>query len=101
MLLGAAVGRAQTAERPNVVLIMTDDQGYGDLSLHGNPILETPTMDALGKASIRFTDFHVASVCTPTRGQLLTGLDALRNGASSPHGQRHLLKRGIPTMADI
>ncbi len=88
-------------ERPNVVLIMTDDQGYGDLSRHGNPVLRTPNMDKLALESIRFTDFHVASVCTPTRGQLLTGLDALRNGASSPHGQHHLLKRGLPTIGDI
>jgi len=91
----------QNEQPPNVVIIMTDDQGYGDFSRHGNPILETPIMDRLAEGSIRFTDFHVASACTPTRGQLLTGLDALRNGASVPHGQRHLLKRGIPTMADI
>jgi arylsulfatase A-like enzyme len=87
--------------RPNVVLIMTDDQGYGDFSCLGNPVLETPHLDKLAAESIRLTNFHVAPSCTPTRGQLLTGLDALRNGASSPTGQRFLLKRGIPTMGDI
>jgi arylsulfatase A-like enzyme len=87
--------------RPNVVLIMTDDQGYGDLSRHGNPILRTPNLDQLAEQSIRLTDFHVAPVCTPTRGQLLTGLDALRNGASSATGQRFLLKRGLTTMAEV
>lgn len=90
-----------TAARPNVVLIMTDDQGYGDFSCHGNPILETPNLDRLAAQSIRFTDFHVAPSCTPTRGQLLTGLDALRNGANSPHGQFFLLKRGLQTMAEL
>ena len=90
-----------SAERPNVVLIMTDDQGYGDFSCHGNPVLKTPNLDALAAQSVRLTDFHVAPVCTPTRGQLLTGLDALRNGATSATGQRFLLKRGIPTMGDV
>ena len=89
------------AERPNVVLIMTDDQGYGDFSYHGNPILKTPNMDRLAAESIRLTDFHVAPSCTPTRGQLLTGMDALRNGANSAHGQFFLLKRGLQTMAEL
>lgn len=93
--------KVQKEGHPNIVLIMTDDQGYGDFSRHGNTMLRTPNMDKLALESIRFTDFHVASVCTPTRGQLLTGLDALRNGASSAHGQRHLLKRGLPTIGDI
>lgn len=101
VLLASCGGERPASSRPNVVLIMTDDQGYGDLSSTGNPILKTPRMDALAAESIRFTDFHVGPSCTPTRGQLLTGLDALRNGASSPTGQRHLLKRGLETMADV
>ena len=67
---------ARADARPNVVLIMTDDQGFGDFSCHGNPVLRTPNMDRLAAGSIRLTDFHVAPVCTPTRGQLLSGLDA-------------------------
>ncbi len=108
MVIGILTGACRSIDagggdstRPNVVLIMTDDQGYGDLSFHGNPILKTPNLDRLAEQSIRLTDFHVAPACTPTRGQLMTGLDALRNGASSPHGQRTLLKRGLTTMADI
>lgn len=99
--LPAAAPAAGPAARPNVILIMTDDQGYGDFSLHGNPVIKTPALDALARRSIRFTDFHVTPICTPTRGQLLTGLDALRNGATSATGQRLLLKRGLPTMGDI
>jgi len=65
--------QAQTPRRPNVLLIMTDDQGYGDLSLHGNPILRTPNMDAIAKAGAQFTQFQVCPVCSPTRASLLTG----------------------------
>ena len=67
--------------RPNVLVIMTDDQGYPEISAHGNPILQTPNLDRLHGQSIRLSDYHVAPMCTPTRGQLLTGLDAARNGA--------------------
>jgi len=67
--------------KPNVIILLTDDQGYGDLSCHGNPVLKTPNLDRLHSESVRLTDFHVAPVCTPTRGMLLTGLDAMRNGA--------------------
>jgi arylsulfatase A-like enzyme len=97
----AIASAAAPSTRPNVILIMTDDQGYGDFSRHGNPAIKTPQLDALAGRSIRFSDFHVAPTCTPTRGQLMTGLDALRNGATSATGQRLLLKRGLPTMGDI
>ncbi len=86
--------------RPNVIVIMTDDQGYGELSVHGNPILRTPKLDALHQQSIRLTDFHVAPMCTPTRGQLLTGLDAARNGAVNVSSGRSLLRKGLKTIAN-
>ena len=87
--------------QPHVVLIITDDQGYGDLGCHGNPVARTPNMDALQGESIRLADFHVAPMCTPTRGQLLTGLDAARNGAINVSSGRTLLRADLPTMADI
>ena len=65
--------------QPNVVFVLTDDQGYGDLSCLGNPVLRTPCIDRFHDESVRFTDFHVAPMCTPTRGELLTGRDALYN----------------------
>ena len=55
------------AKVPNVILVITDDQGYGDLSAHGNPVLKTPHLDRLHSQSVRFSDFHVAPMCTPTR----------------------------------
>ncbi|MBN2215876.1 MAG: arylsulfatase [Pirellulales bacterium] len=82
------------------MLILTDDQGYGDLSCHGNPVLRTPHLDQLHGESVRFTDFHVAPMCTPTRGQLMTGIDALRNGAMNVSSGRDMLRRNLTTMAD-
>ena len=92
---------ANSKSQPNVVFVLTDDQGYGDLSCLGNPVLQTPCIDKLYTESVRFTDFHVAPVCTPTRGELLTGRDALRNGATFVCMGRSLLRADLPTMADI
>ena len=92
---------AAAPAKPNVLLVLVDDQGYGDLSVHGNPVLKTPHMDRLHAESIRFTDFHVAPMCTPTRGQLMTGVDALRNGAMNVSSGRTNLRRDFPTMPEI
>lgn len=89
------------SNRPNVIFILTDDQGYGDVSRLGNPVIQTPTLDRLHDESVRFTDFHVCPVCTPTRGELLTGRDALRNGATFVCMGRSLMRADLPTMADI
>lgn len=96
---GFSIGYGQV--RPNVILIMTDDQGYGELSCHGNPVLKTPHMDELYHGSIRLIDYHVAPMCTPTRGQLMTGLDAARNGAVNVSSGRALLRSDLPTMGDF
>jgi arylsulfatase len=103
-VLTAVTTAADAAEAPkksNVIVVITDDQGYGDLSCHGNPVLKTPHLDRLHAESVRLTDFHVAPMCTPTRGQLLTGVDCLRNGAMNVSSGRALLRRGIPAMADL
>ena len=92
---------AATPAKPNVLLVLVDDQGYGDLSVHGNPVLKTPQMDRLHAESIRFTDFHVAPMCTPTRGQIMTGVDALRNGAMNVSSGRTNLRRDFPTMPEL
>ncbi len=89
------------ARRPNVIFVLTDDQGYGDLSCHGNPVLRTPNIDRLYGQSLRLTDFHAAPMCTPTRGQLMSGLDALRNRARHVCGGLTMLRTDVPTMADI
>ena len=87
-------------DKPNVILIMTDDQGYGDYSCHGNPLLQTPALDKLHSESVRLTDFHVAPMCTPTRGQLMTGMDAMRNGATAVCQGRSMMGNGIKLMPE-
>src|SRR6516165_1438307 len=94
-----SISGADAPARPNVLILLTDDQGYGDLSCHGNPVLKTPNMDRLHGQSVRFTDFHVSPMCSPTRGQLMTGVDALRNGATSVTAGRSFLRPGLRTMA--
>jgi arylsulfatase len=99
-LIAALSAIPAIAAQPNVIVMLTDDQGYGDLSCHGNPVLKTPNLDRLHAESVRLTDFHVAPMCTPTRGQLLSGMDALKNGASSVSAGRSFIRPGIPTLPE-
>lgn len=92
---------AEPAGKPNVLIVMTDDQGLGDFSYTGNPVLKTPHLDAFARQAVRLTDFHVAPMCSPTRGQLLTGLAALRNGATSVTAGRSFLRPGLPTLPEV
>lgn len=85
---------------PNVLLILTDDQGWGDLGLHGNTVLETPHLDELGRTGIRFNRFYTHPVCAPTRASLLTGRHYLRTGVTHVHGGRDFLHPDEVTMAD-
>ena len=101
LTLCASPALSNDANQPNVIIVMTDDQGYPELSAHGNPVLETPNMDALHAGSVRLSDFHVAPMCTPTRGQLLTGIDAAKNGAINVSAGRTLLRPELPTIADL
>ncbi len=100
LLALVSVASAQPLQ-PNVILIVTDDQGYGDLSAHGNPVLKTPNMDRFREGAVRFTDFHVAPMCSPTRGQLMTGLDAMRNGCTAVCQGRSMMRAELPTMANF
>ncbi|MEC8323321.1 MAG: arylsulfatase, partial [Bacteroidota bacterium] len=88
-------------KRPNVILIITDDQGYGDLACHGNTILDTPNMDRLHSQSVRFTNFHVSPTCAPTRAALMTGLYTNRTGVWHTIGGRSLLRKDKVTMAEV
>ncbi len=90
---------AQT-ERPNVVLVMTDDQGYGDLGRHGNPVLRTPNLDALHDQSLRLTNYHVSPTCAPTRSALLTGRYTNLAGPWHTIQGRSILHHNEVTLAD-
>ncbi len=101
IVLGSTVAAPADASRPpNVIIVMTDDQGLGDFSFTGNPVLKTPNFDSFARQAVRFTDFHVCPMCSPTRGQLLTGVSALRNGATSVTAGRTFLRPGLPTLAE-
>jgi len=99
-LQAAAADRRKPAQRPNVILIMTDDQGYGDLGCHGNPVVKTPNLDKLASESLRFTNYHVHTVCSPTRAALMTGLNPARTGVTGTVGRREICRTDVPTMAD-
>jgi arylsulfatase B len=92
---------AAVAAPPNVVLVMTDDQGYGDLSCHGNPVLKTPNLDALFAESVRLTDYHVSPTCSPTRSALLTGHWTNRTGVWHTIMGRSMLRENEVTVGQI
>jgi arylsulfatase A-like enzyme len=88
------------AAGPNVLVIITDDQGYGDLGFHGNPVLRTPHLDRFAQQSARLKNFYVAPVCSPTRASLLTGLYHFRTGIVDTYLGRSLMRPEIPTLAE-
>ncbi|MBM3736225.1 MAG: arylsulfatase [Acidobacteria bacterium] len=87
--------------RPNVILIMTDDQGYGDIARHGNPVIHTPHLDALHDRAVRLTNYHVSPTCAPTRSALMTGRYTNITGAWHTIMGRSLLDHREVTMADV
>lgn len=92
---------AEPAGRPNVVLIMTDDQGYGDLGVHGNPIIRTPHIDALAAESATLKNFYVSPVCTPTRACLMTGRYNYRTRAIDTFRGRAMMDPAEVTVAEL
>lgn len=98
ILLGVA--QAQDKTTPNIIFVITDDQGYGDLACHGNPVIKTPHIDKLHSESLRLTDYHVAPTCTPTRAALMTGRFTNRTGAWHTIMGRSLLRPNETTIAD-
>lgn len=96
-----ASAKPSEATRPNIVFLITDDQGYGDLSVHGNPVLRTPNLDRLHSQSVRFTDFHVSPTCAPTRSALLTGRHEFKNGVTHTIFERERLTLDAVTLPDL
>ena len=86
---------------PNVILIITDDQGYGDLGIHNNPNIKTPAIDAFARQSIRFNNFHVSPVCAPTRSSLMTGRYSLRTGVRDTYNGGAIMATSEFTLAEM
>jgi len=89
------------AERPNVVLVMTDDQGFGDLGVHGNSVIRTPHLDQLAKQSVWLKNFYVSPVCAPTRASLLTGRYHYRTGVTDTYQGRAMMFQDEVTLAEL
>lgn len=89
------------AERPNVIIIMTDDQGYGDFGVTGNDIIETPTINSFAAESVSFDRFYVSPVCAPSRASLLTGRYYLRTGVTGVTGGEETMNQEEVTIAEI
>ena len=104
MILACGFSFASIAQKnihPNVILIITDDQGYGDLGISGNSLVKTPVIDRFAKQSLRFNDFHVSPVCAPTRSSLMTGRYSLRTGIRDTYNGGATMASSEITIAEI
>ena len=100
-LCALATAADSAAAKPNIVFILADDTGYGDLSATGNPIVKTPNLDRLYHEGVRFTDFHVSPTCAPTRSALLTGRHEFKNGITHTILERERLNPDAITLAQV
>jgi len=95
-----SLAQTDSAKRPNIILVMTDDQGFGDVGFHGNTELSTPHLDRLASESAEFTNFYVQPLCTPTRAALLTGRYPERTGAVEVNYGRSIIREEEITIAE-
>lgn len=91
----------EAASKPNIILVMPDDVGYGDFSIHGNPIIRTPNIDAFAKQCVRFTDFHVSPTCAPTRCALMTGRHEFKSGVTHTIYERERMSLKAVTLPQM
>ena len=90
-----------SGKTPNIIFLITDDQGFGDISSNGNPILKTPNLDRLHDEGVRFIDYHVSPTCSPTRSALLTGRHEFRNGVTHTILERERLTLAARTLPQV
>lgn len=100
-LLAAPLAAQAPSASPNIILILTDDQGYGDVSLHGNPILKTPHMDSIALSGAKCIHHHSSPVCSPTRSSLLTGRYNYRTGVVDTYLGRSMMHSQELTLAEM
>ena len=103
MLLSACNTPQELSETnsPNIILVMTDDQGYGDLGIHENPFIRTPVLDSLARHSTRIDPFYVSPVCAPTRSSLMTGRYHLRTGVYDTYNGGAMMSTEEQTVAEV
>ena len=106
VLFGIPLGETTAAvtiagKKPNIVFVLTDDQGYGDISAHDNPTLKTPKLDKLHAEGVSFTDFHVIPKGSPTRSALMTGRHEFKNGVTDTIIERERLTFKVTTLAQV
>lgn len=101
LLLSLSASAAAVAPKPNIVFVITDDQGYGDLGFTGNPVVQTPHLDRLAKESSQLKDYHVAPTCSPTRSALLTGHWTNRTGVWHTVNGRSMLRENEITVGQL
>jgi len=94
-------GGGNWPKKPNVIIIITDDQGYGEVACHGNKVIKTPNLDALHAESVRLTAFHVSPTCAPTRTSLMTGRHEFRSGVTHTINERERMALASPTMPQM
>ena len=99
--LDAAQVESFAGTRPNIILVMTDDQGMGDLSCMGNQTLRTPNLDRFYAMSTRFTDFHVSPTCAPTRSAIFSGRHEFRNGVTHTIKERERMALSTTTFPQL
>lgn len=99
--MAAPLAAAANAQRPNVIIVLVDDQGFGDLSIHGNTVLQTPNLDSIAKDGVQFTQFHVNPVCSPTRSSILTGRYYYRTGIVDTFLGRSMMYPDEITLAEM
>ena len=98
--LTVGISTAQTS-KPNIILVMPDDVGYGDYHCLGNPIMSTPSTDAFMKQSLLFTQFHVSPTCAPTRAALMSGRHEFKNGVTHTIYERERLSLKTYTLPEM
>ncbi|HPM79208.1 MAG TPA: arylsulfatase [Candidatus Anammoximicrobium sp.] len=98
---GADSPSSLAGRRPNIILVLTDDQGYGDVARHGNPIIQTPNLDRMYDASARLTDYHVSPTCAPTRCSIMTGRHEFKSGVTHTIMERERMSLKATTIAQL
>ena len=101
LLASTSHQHADAQTKPNVLIMMSDDQGYGDIGSHGNPFLKTPNIESIGKQGVEMTHFFTYPSCSPTRAGLLTGRYPYRTGVVGVTQVEHLMNTSEQTIAEI